>query len=73
MAKLCSSDGADDAEFTQLVDRSMAAWELVDKDISQAIRVSRTTVLRWRSGLSIPHPFMRSGVLQAIARLVSSR
>lgn len=73
MAQLCSSDGSDDSEFTQLIDRSMAAWELVDKDISQVIRVSRTTVLRWRSGASIPHPFMRASVLQAIARLVGSR
>lgn len=70
---LRTSDGSNAIVFRNLV--VAAARELgdVDRVISEKLRVSRTTVMRWKAGTSIPHPFMRPSVLRKLAELVEQR
>lgn len=70
---LRSSDGRDAAHFAELVHRTYDAIGAVDRVISERIGISRTTVLRWRTGASIPHRLMRTSVLEKLAELVDKR
>lgn len=71
--ELRSSDGSDATQFAELVQRTYAAIGAVDRAISERLGVSRTTVLRWRNGSAIPHPFMRTSVLEQLAKLIDKR
>ena len=60
-------------EFTRLVGRTFEVLGEVDRVISEALGISRTTVLRWRVGSSIPHPLMREPVYRTLSKLVTNR
>jgi hypothetical protein len=62
-AATCSDD-----DFRRLVDRAMNELNMLDKDVAEALSMSRTTVMRWRNGLSVPHPLMRPAALRVFIR-----
>ena len=57
-----------DSEFTDILADSELILNLSDIELARAIRVSRPTVNRWRSGKAIPHTIMRSGVVNFITK-----
>lgn len=59
----------DDAKFHELITRCRTILEMTDRDISEALNVSRPTVSRWIAGKNLPHPAMRKSIFGEIIRL----
>lgn len=62
----------DDATFKEMIERCFAHAKLVDKDLSDALGVSRPTVTRWRNGVCAPHTALRKTVYDCLALLVQN-
>lgn len=67
-----SSRVTDDATFKEMIERCFAHAKLVDKDLSDALGVSRPTVTRWRNGVCAPHTALRKTVYDCLALLVQN-
>jgi transcriptional regulator with XRE-family HTH domain len=63
----------DDAKFHELIARCRTVLEMTDRDISEALNVSRPTVSRWIAGKNLPHRAMRKPIFTVIARASASK
>lgn len=59
----------DDASFRRMVSRALRTIPAIR--LANELAVSRSTVIRWSQGASVPHPAMQKPVRSAIARLRS--
>lgn len=64
-----SSSKQDDAQFLELIRTNYKAGLFTDEQICHAICMSRTSFERWLDGRSLPHPAMRSVVVNWINKL----
>jgi hypothetical protein len=60
-------------EFRELLVATMDALNLQPVDVCRKMGASIPTVLRWKEGVSAPHPAMRPPTLAALKELIVER
>ena len=55
-------------DFRELLDFGLVTLGLTSGDVSDVLPIARSTVDRWRRGVSAPRPFMRRVVFDFLLR-----
>jgi hypothetical protein len=53
---------SDDAVFASVVKEILDYFQILPGDIGNSLRVSRPTIMRWKNGVTSPHPLMREPI-----------
>ena len=59
--------------FADFIQASQKALGMTDTEFARFLRVSRSTIGRWRTGQSAPHPIGQPAIIQAIELLMQSK
>ncbi len=73
LLELLRGFSGNDEAFRSLLRNSQEALRITDDDLSQHLRVNRSTISRWTRGVTAPHAVMQESSLKIIARLVEGR
>lgn len=70
LVKACDAwlDKPDESEFAVLVTGALQGLGILQRDLAQEFEVQVSTVSRWASGASKPHPRLQRQVIQSIRR-----
>lgn len=68
-----STDISDDKGFQDLLNACQAILEMSDREIADALMVSRPTVNRWSNGKNLPHRAVRRSILNWISEAAAKR
>jgi transcriptional regulator with XRE-family HTH domain len=76
VAQLRGADVKDDARFSELFSKAyglLFQGVVGDKELAARFGMSRSTITRWRSGVTTPHPAMRKPVYSFLLNKASAR
>ena len=72
-AQIQAVDLRDDQVFRDIMRQTEHLLEMSDREIADALSVSRPTINRWMNGRNLPYPAMRKATVEWIRRQVSAR
>lgn len=60
-----------DAEFRTFLTQTLGLLEMSDIDFAELVPVSKQTVMRWKSGRSLPHRMLWGTIYDLLRRVVA--
>jgi transcriptional regulator with XRE-family HTH domain len=69
--RLQNADPKDDVAFTEILRSAIGLFQLSYEDVADRLNVSRPTLVRWKNGLTHPHPAVRPAIYEWLEQRIT--